>query len=105
MSARPICIAMLQNQAKNITCQMVNRLCPSNGTPVQIVSLATVQKVSSEVTPSCGRTATPQATKTSSSQGAATFEKRAICSNPRIASTVTTAPTSSTVTTQPTLFG
>ena len=29
----PMCIAMLQNQAKNITCQKVNFTCPGSGSP------------------------------------------------------------------------
>src|SRR6056297_1143100 len=37
----PMCIAIFANQAKNITCQNVNLLWPSAGTPVQILSCAT----------------------------------------------------------------
>ena len=32
-SAMPMCIAMLQNQAKNSTCQKVNLVCPGSGSP------------------------------------------------------------------------
>ena len=32
-SAMPMCIAMLQNQAKNITCQKVNLVWPGSGSP------------------------------------------------------------------------
>ena len=41
-------MAILQNQAKNSTCQKVNLLCPSNGTPVQIFSLAKLAKITEE---------------------------------------------------------
>ena len=105
MSAIPICMAMLANQAKKVMCQNVKRTRPSIGTPVQILSLATSQKLARDVTPSCGSTARADATNTRSIHGEATLENLAIFSKPRIASTVTTLPTSTTVTTQPRLLG
>ena len=47
-SLMPMCMAILANQAKNITCQKVNLPCPAKGTPVQILSLATAQKSENE---------------------------------------------------------
>ena len=52
MSAMPMCMAMLVNHAKNVTCQNVKRTRPSMGTPVQIFSFATCQKSPAPVTPS-----------------------------------------------------
>src|SRR5207245_9693210 len=54
MSAIPICMAMLQNHAKNMTCQKVNLDMPATGTPVQIRSCATRQKSPMDSTPSLG---------------------------------------------------
>ena len=46
----PMCIAMLQNQAKNMTCQNVNFTCPGSGSPpVQMSVCACDQNPSSEV--------------------------------------------------------
>ncbi len=104
-SAMPMCIAMLVNQAKNVMCQNEKWARPSSGAPVQIFWFATAQRSPTELTPSWGRTATPHATNTSNIHGAATFENRAICLKPKIASSVTAEPTTSTVTTHPTVFG
>ena len=42
---------MFANQAKNVTCQKVNRIRPSTGTPVHIFSFATVRRSSNDRTP------------------------------------------------------
>jgi hypothetical protein len=48
----PMCIAMLQNQAKNITCQKVNFTWPGSGAPpFQISVCASLQNPLIEVTP------------------------------------------------------
>jgi hypothetical protein len=91
-----MCMAMLQNQAKNITCQKENLDSPASGTPVQIRVLATCQNSEIEWHPSLGRTATAAATKTRNIQGAQTLAKRAKRSKPRMANAVTTAPTRNT---------
>ena len=57
-------MAMLQNQAKNITCQKVNLLCPSRGVPVQILSFAFAQKSETDLTPRLGKTAIAAAINT-----------------------------------------
>src|SRR5690606_14896330 len=105
MSAIPICMAMLQNHAKKVTCQKVNLLWPSRGTPVQILVSATGQKSDEEVTPSSGRTATAAAIKIMIIQGAARLANLATWSKPNMATTVVTAPTTKTVRTHPTLLG
>ena len=105
MSAIPMCMAMLQNHAKNMTCQKVNLDMPATGTPVQIRSCATRQKSPMDSTPSLGSTATAAATNTRNIHGDAIFPAAAIFSNPRIASAVTAAPTRNTTSTQPTELG
>ncbi|MBA7579380.1 hypothetical protein ES708_21250 [subsurface metagenome] len=105
ISAIPMCMAMLANQAKNITCQSVNFDWPSTGTPVQIFSLATCQKSLNDVHPSVGSTASPAATKTRNIHGEQTLEKCASFSKPKIARLVTTAPTMNTTTIQLMLLG
>src|SRR5699024_1251266 len=77
ISAIPMCIAIFGNHAKNMTCQNVNLLCPSAGTPVQNCSLATAHKSDTECAPSCGKTAKAAAIKIKSIQGKATLAKRA----------------------------
>ena len=76
-SAMPMCIAMLQNQAKNRMCQKPNFDCPSNGTPVHILLCATPQNSLTRVTPNSGNTAMAAAKNTSTIQGAALFAIRA----------------------------
>ncbi len=78
---------------------------PPRGTPVQIRSFATLQKSPTDVTPSCGNTATADATKIVNIHGDATFANWAIRSKPSMAKTVTTAPTMNTTATHPTAFG
>ena len=49
----PMCIAMLQNQAKNMVCQKVNFTCPGSGSPpVQITVCAALHSSPLECTPS-----------------------------------------------------
>src|SRR3546814_10085161 len=96
-------MAILANQAKNITCQKLNRLTFSAVAPTQIFSLATLQKSENEATPSSGKTESPAPRKTSIIHGAAILEKRAIWSKPNTATTVITSPTPKTAITQPRL--
>ena len=105
ISAIPICIAMLANHAKNITCQTVNWLCPTSGVPVQIFSFATFQKSEKEVTPNPGRTAMAAEIEIRIIQGEAMFANLDTCSYPSIATTVVINPMMKTPTTQPTLDG
>src|SRR5690606_38086576 len=98
-------MAILQNQAKKTICQKVNLLCPSKGTPVQMVLWATCQNGLIEVTPNCGNTPTAAATKIMIIQGAATLEHLLTRSNPNLAITVVLAPATKTGTTHPTRVG
>ena len=105
MSDIPICMAMFANQAKNITCQKVNCVIPSIGTPVQILSLATGQKSDADCTPSDGRTAMAAAINTRNIHGKLILANRATYSYPAMATTVITLPTRNTVMIQPILVG
>ena len=111
-SDMPICIAMLQNQAKNITCQNVNFIWPGKGCPPrQITSSANRQSSPSELTEApvmsmnCRSATSPKARKTSTIQGAAMLATRATMLYPYAATTEINAPTPSTASTQPPLFG
>ena len=74
----PMCIAMLQNQAKKRTCQKVNLVCPGSGSPpFQIRVCALGQKPESESRPSWRSPMIPNAMKTSTIHGAATLATRA----------------------------
>src|SRR5512139_1716310 len=79
-SDMPMCIAMLQNQAKNVTCQKVNFVRPGNGAPPrQICVRATFHRSPTDRTEApdertnSASAITPNAKKTSTIQGAATF--------------------------------
>src|SRR6266516_3044527 len=89
MSAIPMCMAMLQNHAKNMMCQKLNLATPCAGTPVQMRSLATRQKSPTDVTPSLGSTATAAATNTMNIHGDATWPAAAISTR----NTTSTQPT------------
>ena len=74
----PMCMAMLQNQAKNITCQKVNFIWPGSGSPpFQICVLASAQTSDRLWTcvpvasMNCRRPTRPNAMNTSTIQGAA----------------------------------
>ena len=74
----PMCQTMLQNQAKNITCQNVNFICPGCGAPpVQMRVEATSQKASSPVTPILRKPITPKTTNITTISGATRLAKAA----------------------------
>ena len=74
----PMCMAMLQNHAKNITCQNVNFTRPASGAPpFQITSFAAGQNEATESTPISCRPASPNAMKTRTIHGAAMLAIRA----------------------------
>ena len=74
----PMCIAMLQNQAKNITCQKVNFAWPGSGAPpFQMSSCAFGQNSPTESMPSWRAPTMPKAMKTSTIHGAAMLAMRA----------------------------
>src|SRR5512136_2881791 len=101
----PMCTAMLQNQAKNMTCQKVNFTCPGSGSPpFQITVCAACQKSPGEVTPNWRNPTTPKATKTSTIQGTATLANWATNLYPYAATTEISKPTTAALTTQPTLL-
>ena len=78
-SDMPMCMAMLQNQAKNMTCQKVNLTWPGSGSPpfqIWVVSegpeVAESERTSAPVASmNCRRATMPKARKTSTIQGAA----------------------------------
>src|SRR5213083_1033705 len=105
MSAIPMCMAMLQNHAKNMMCEKVNLATACAGTPGQMRSLATRQESPTDVPPSLGSTATAAPTNTMNIHGDATWPAEALFWNPRIASAVTAIPTRNTTSTQPTELG
>ena len=77
-SDMPMCIAMLQNQAKNIVCQNVNLTCPGSGSPpFQMSVSAFPQKPSSESMPSWRSPTMPKPMNTTTIHGAAMFATRA----------------------------
>ena len=74
----PMCMAMLQNQAKNMTCQKVNFTWPASGAPpVQMSSFAFGQNSPTELIPSWCAATMPKAMNTSTIHGAAMFAMRA----------------------------
>ena len=71
-------MAMLQNQAKNVTCQKVNFTCPGSGSPPFQISVVArchrslAERTSVSVTTmNCRKATKPKARKTSTIQGAA----------------------------------
>ncbi len=73
-----MCTAMLQNHAKNRTCQNVNFTRPaSGGPPVQMSSWAFGQNSPTDSMPSCLAPTTPKAMNTTTIHGAARFAIRA----------------------------
>src|SRR5512143_1609378 len=101
-----MCIAALQNQEKNTTCQNVNFVCPARGSPpVQIRSCAIFQKSPGEVTPSCFSAMNPQAMKTRTIQGTDVFATRTMASYPLAATRANTPPITTTTATQAMLVG
>src|SRR5690606_2735096 len=96
---------ILQNQAKNMICQKVNLLCPSSGTPFQIVVSATGQNSENELIPNLGKTPTAAALKSIIMHGAAIFGNLEMTLRPNMATTVVIAPIPNTVIPQPILFG
>jgi hypothetical protein len=73
----PMCQAMLQNQAKNMTCQKVNLTWPGWGAPpVQMTVLAMCQKSPTDFSPICRSPIMPKAANTSTIHGAAMLAKR-----------------------------
>ena len=107
-----MCIAMLQNQAKNRTCHSVNFVLPACGSPpVHNVSLANVQNwlnepISAPVSSiNCLSAIRPKAMNTRIIHGAAMFANRATASYPQAATTAMTLPTAATARIQPRLFG
>ena len=92
-SAMPMCMAMLQNQAKNTTCQKVNFTCPASGAPpVHTTACRRGHRPSVESMPSCRRPTRPNATNTSVIHGAAMFATRATKRYPYAATRVIITP-------------
>ena len=111
-SDMPMCIAMLQNHAKNITCQNVNFVWPGSGSPpFQICVLAKAQTsdrpwTGAPVTSmNCLKPTSPNAMNTSTIHGEATSPTLATISYPYAATTTIIAPDAKTAMTQPRLFG
>ena len=74
----PMCQAMLQNQAKNMTCQKVNFTCPGIGSPpFQTTVEAMCQKSPGDFSPIWRSPMMPKARNSSTIQGAAMLAKRA----------------------------
>src|SRR5260370_22208347 len=106
MSDRPMCTDKFANQAKNTICQSVYFCWPGLGTPVHIRVVAICQtSVKVSVLPNVGSSASAPAKNTVTSQGEHIWENSLSFSKPKIAIIVTTIPTHSVTTTQPTLVG
>ena len=73
----PMCQAMLQNQAKNMTCQKVNFTWPGWGAPpFQMTVLARCQKSPHRPEPHLPQADDAEGSKTSTIHGAAILAKR-----------------------------
>jgi hypothetical protein len=70
-SPMPMCIAMLQNQAKNMMCQNVNLTWPAIGAPPGSISFRAAHVPPMDVTPYSRRPMTPNARKRRIIHGAA----------------------------------